>query len=209
MSESTAWWSAMWSRANPEPITEEIANYAPSVPPLWIAPTEVERALVDAKNRNDWTALPAGDRRQGTAIRRRGLGRNRSRRSHTDGTNPRSRVRSRDRRDAAPHRTLHSLRGQNARRRRAGPKPLRYVHGRVGPRACLENSAVGVGARYATVHEAESVAVQAGRSAYLAYRCWADFLVGYILGCSLQPHPVNMLRSCSKNHPLWPAGGFR
>lgn len=43
----------------------------------------------------------------------------------------------------------------------------------------------GVGARYATVQEAEAVVVEAGRSASLSYRSWQDFSAGYILGRSL------------------------
>ncbi|MFF1690467.1 MULTISPECIES: DUF1266 domain-containing protein [unclassified Streptomyces] len=40
----------------------------------------------------------------------------------------------------------------------------------------------GLGARFGTIEEAESVVVQAGRSAMLSYRSWQEFSAGYILG---------------------------
>ena len=40
----------------------------------------------------------------------------------------------------------------------------------------------GLGARFATLPETESAVIRAGRAASLAYRSWADFSAGYILG---------------------------
>ncbi|MFF1734236.1 DUF1266 domain-containing protein [Streptomyces sp. NPDC058247] len=40
----------------------------------------------------------------------------------------------------------------------------------------------GLGARFGTIEEAESVVVQAGRNAMLSYRSWQEFSAGYILG---------------------------
>ncbi|MCK1823357.1 DUF1266 domain-containing protein [Streptomyces sp. XM83C] len=40
----------------------------------------------------------------------------------------------------------------------------------------------GLGARYATLQEAEAAVVEAGRAAVRSYRSWQDFSAGYVLG---------------------------